>query len=429
MRGVVAKLQDQFPAASFKVLNFGEGENHSHLARVLFEYDITVIKLPQNNGGCPIPRVEIIRDFLRSADEWLSSDAKTNMLLMHCERGAWPVLAFMLASLLLYRKKQDGSRNTQHDLQQLRYMQYVSMQNASSDWPALNKLLVIKSVRLSSVPHLDVQWGCQIIGQEPFIFADQTLKVLSSTPYKQVEGEKVQFNVFCYVRDDVVLEFMSLDADLEHGESMFRAMFNTAFISDSVLKLMFEDMDVSWDHKDQYPKEFMAEIDFFQVNADTLLEWADLSGDEVEKENRSKKSIGKIEPKELPAEERAVHFMTLNYDASTSPEENEVLELPIQSNIEPTSTLPQVPTSPSESLADSALEGTFESFELATKSPYTSPSVELDQQSGTAVEGNGLSFSLSDVTVSDILIGFCTTTSSSPIKRGIIIEQYKKSAL
>ncbi|KAK3437253.1 hypothetical protein EUGRSUZ_C01936 [Eucalyptus grandis] len=174
------------------------------MARVLSEYGITVIKHYQNYGGCPIPRVEIIRNFLRSADEWLSSDAKTNVLLMHCERGAWPVLAFMLASLLLYRKKQDGEQKTlnmiynkaPHELlqltstlnplpSQLRYLQYVSMQNAGSDWPAPNKLLVIKSVRLSSIPHLDVQWGCQIIGPEPFIFADQTPKVLSSTPYEQ----------------------------------------------------------------------------------------------------------------------------------------------------------------------------------------------------------------------------------------------------
>ncbi|XP_056174647.1 disease resistance protein L6-like [Syzygium oleosum] len=58
------------------------------------------------------------------------------------------------------------------------------------------------------------------------------------------------------------------------------------------------------------------------------------------------------------------------------------------------------PMSPllSKSPIHSALEGSFGSFELATKSPYTSPSIELDQQYGTNVEGNGQSYSLSDLT-------------------------------
>lgn len=163
MRDIVAKLQHQFSAASFMVLNFGERDNQSPMAEVLSEYDITVMELPQNYGGCPIPRVEIIHNFLRSADEWLSSDTQQNVLLMYCERGAWPVLAFMLASLLLYRKKQDGEQKTldmiykkaPHELlqltltlnplpSQLRYLHYVSTQNAGLDWPPQDKVLVIK---------------------------------------------------------------------------------------------------------------------------------------------------------------------------------------------------------------------------------------------------------------------------------------------
>ncbi|KAL3745605.1 hypothetical protein ACJRO7_014687 [Eucalyptus globulus] len=50
----------------------------------------------------------------------------------------------------------------------------------------------------------------------------------------------------------------------------------------------------------------------------------------------------------------------------------------------------------SESLVQSALKGSFGSFELATKSPCTS--LELDQQYDTIVEENGRSFSLSDLT-------------------------------
>ncbi|KAK3437266.1 hypothetical protein EUGRSUZ_C01912 [Eucalyptus grandis] len=97
---------------------------------------------------------------------------------------------------------------------------------------------------------------------------------------------------------------MSLDANLEHGKSMFRAMFNTAFVSDNVLKLEFDGMDVPWDRKDQYPKEFMAEIVFSQVDAATSLVMVDLSSEE--KENRKEKSMRKIEPEKLPAEGKAV---------------------------------------------------------------------------------------------------------------------------
>jgi hypothetical protein len=45
----------------------------------------------------------MIHHFLRSGESWLSLEQQ-NVLIMHCERGGWPVLAFMLAGLLLYRK-------------------------------------------------------------------------------------------------------------------------------------------------------------------------------------------------------------------------------------------------------------------------------------------------------------------------------------
>ncbi|KAI6681239.1 hypothetical protein NL676_035120 [Syzygium grande] len=389
------------------VLSFGEQDNQSQMAEVLSEYDITVMELPQNYGGCPIPRMEIIYNFLRSADEWMSSDRQQNVLLMHCERAAWPVLAFMLASLLLYRKKQDGEQKTldmiykkaPHELlqltstlnplpSQLRYLHYVSTQNAGLDWPPPDKVLVIKSVVLSSIPNLDAEGGCRpivkILGQDPFMVADQTAKVLFSTPirsehvrhYKQADDETVKLDIHCNVQGDVVLECISLNTDLEHGASMFRAMFNTAFISDNVLKLELDSMDVLWDCQDQYPKEFMAEIVFSQVDAATSLL-------EEEKENRIEKSMRKIEPEELPAEGQ--------YDANTGREENEVPELSGPSNTESTSTLPPMPPALSETSVQSALEGSVGSLELAEKAPYISP------RYGTAVEGNGRSFSCFDL--------------------------------
>ncbi|XP_048134075.1 uncharacterized protein LOC115727736 [Rhodamnia argentea] len=396
MRDIVAKLQDEFPAASSMVLNFGEQENQSQMAKVLSEYDITVMELPQNYGGCPIPRVEIIHYFLRSADEWKKQDGEQKTLDMIYKKAPHELL--LLTSTLNPLPSQ------------LRYLHYVSTWKAGSDWPPPAKALVIKSVKLSSVPQLDAEGGwrpiVKIIGRDTSMVADQTAKVLYSTPrrngymrhYKQEDGNTVTLDVHCNVQGDIVLEYMSLDADLQHGESMFRAMFNTAFISDSVLKLELEGMDVLWDHQDQYPKEFMAEIVFSQVNAATSLAMVDFASDEEEKQNRIQKSMKKIPPEALPPKGRAVHSITLSYDANTSADGNEVPELPVQSNIKSTPTLPPMPPSLSESLVHSALEGIFGSNESATKSLYTSPSFELDQKYGTTLEGNGQSFSPSDLT-------------------------------
>ncbi|KAF8034775.1 hypothetical protein BT93_C0940 [Corymbia citriodora subsp. variegata] len=311
------------------VLNFGEQDNQSQMAKVLSECDINVMELPQNYGGCPIPTVEVIHKFLRSADEWLSSDTQQNVLLMHCERGAWPVLAFMLASLLLYRKTQDGEQKTldmiykkaPHELlqltstlnplpSQLRYLHYVCTQNAGLDWPPQDKMLVINSIVLRFIPNLDAEGGCRpivkILGRDPFMVADQTAKILFSTPrrsehvrhYKQADGETDKLDIHCNVQGDVVLECMSLDANLEHGESMFRAMFHTAFVSDNVLKLEF-DVDVA-----------------------TSLVMVDLSSEE--EENQKEKSMRKIEPEELPAKGQAV--TSIGDSASSSAINNVTLE-------------------------------------------------------------------------------------------------------
>ncbi|KAF8013316.1 hypothetical protein BT93_I1227 [Corymbia citriodora subsp. variegata] len=305
MRGIVAKLQDQFSAASFMVLNLGEQDNQSQMTEVLSEYDITVMELPQNYGGCPILRLENIHNFLRSADEWKKQDGEQKTLDMIYKKAPYELL--QLTSTLNPLPSQ------------LRYLHYVSTQNAGLDWPPQDKALVINSVVLRSIPIMDAEGGCRpivkILGQDPFMVADQTAKVLFSTPrrsghvrhYKQADGETDKLDIHCNVQGDVVLECMSLDANLEHGELMFRAMFNTVFVSDNVLKLEFDGMDVPWDRKDQYPKEFMAEIVFSQVDVATSLVMVDLSSEK--KENLKEKSMRKIEPKELSAEGQEVTYV------------------------------------------------------------------------------------------------------------------------
>lgn len=41
---------------------------------------------------------------------------------------------------------------------------------------------------------------------------------------------------------------------------MFKAMFNTGFVRSNYLTLSRDEVDVQWDSKDQFPKDFKAEV-------------------------------------------------------------------------------------------------------------------------------------------------------------------------
>ena len=64
------------------------------------------------------------------------------------------------------------------------------------------------------------------------------------------------------VQGDVVLECVHLEDDLVREELMFRVMFHTAFIRSNVLMLTRDEVDVLWDAKDQFPRDFRAEVGF-----------------------------------------------------------------------------------------------------------------------------------------------------------------------
>jgi hypothetical protein len=202
--GIVGQLRGHFPDASFMVFNFREGENQSQIANILSEYDMTVMDYPRHYEGCPLLTMEMIHHFLRSSESWLSL-GQQNLLLMHCERGGWPVLAFMLAALLVYRKQYTGEQKTLDMIykqaprellqlmsplnpmpSQLRYLQYVSRRNVGSEWPPLDRALTLDCVILRFIPNMDGAGGCRPIfrlyGQDPFMAADRTTKVLFSTP-------------------------------------------------------------------------------------------------------------------------------------------------------------------------------------------------------------------------------------------------------
>ncbi|KAB2027843.1 hypothetical protein ES319_D05G060700v1 [Gossypium barbadense] len=266
IENIVCKLRDHFTDASFMVFNFREGEYQSQIASILSEYDMTVMDYPRQYEGCPLLTTELIHHFLKSSENWFSL-GQQNIILMHSERGGLPVLAFMLTALLLYRKQYSGEQKTLEMIykqaprellhltsplnplpSQLRYLQYVSRRNVGSEWLPSDK--------------------------DPFMAADRTPKVLFSTPknskfvryYKQADCELVKINIRCHVVGDVVLECISLDSNLERELMVFRIMFNTAFIRSNILMLNRDEIDILWNTKDQFPKDFSAEVIFSDID-------------------------------------------------------------------------------------------------------------------------------------------------------------------
>ncbi|WJX96816.1 hypothetical protein P8452_77970 [Trifolium repens] len=294
--GIVGQLRENVPDASLMVFNFREEETKSLMANVMSEYDITIMDYPKHYEGCPVLKMELIHHFLRSSESWLSL-GQHNVLLMHCERGAWPILAFMLAALLIYRKVYTGEhrtldmvyRQSPHELlhlltplnplpSQLRYLQYISRRNVAIDWPPLDRALMLDCIILRFFPNFDGKGGChplfRIYGQDPFS-ADKSPKMLYSMPkkskniraYKQGECELIKIDINCHIQGDVVIEGINLNDDMEHEMMMFRVMFNTAFVRSNILMLNRDEIDVLWDAKDHFPKDFRAEILFSEMDA------------------------------------------------------------------------------------------------------------------------------------------------------------------
>ncbi|GKA64172.1 formin-like protein 13 isoform X1 [Tanacetum coccineum] len=288
---IVSQLRDHYSDASILVFNFREGDATSQLASALSKYDMTIVEYPRHYEGCPLLSMEVIHHFLRSCESWLSLGMQ-NVLLMHCERGGWPVLAFMLAALLIYRKYYSGESKTLDMVykqapsellhlfssvnplpSQLRYLQYVSRRNVATEWPPLERALSLDCVIMRMTPDVDGNGGCcpifRIYGQDPYMPGDKTTKLLFSTPkrIKNAECELVIIDVDCHIQGDIVLECINLHDDWEHENIIFRAMFNTSFIRSNILILNRDEIDILWDAKDQFPKDFKAEFLFSEMDA------------------------------------------------------------------------------------------------------------------------------------------------------------------
>ncbi|WVZ93485.1 hypothetical protein U9M48_039460, partial [Paspalum notatum var. saurae] len=292
---IIAHLRSHFADASFMVFNFRDGEKQSLLANILSSYDMVVMDYPRQYEGCPLLTIEMIHHYLRSGESWLSL-GQQNVLIMHCEHGGWAVLAFMLAGLLLYRKQFIGEQRTLEMIyrqaprelvqllsplnpmpSQIRYLHYISRRNVSSEWPPQDRALTLDCVILRNIPGFNKEGGCRpifrIYGQDPLLATSNTPKVLFATPkrskyvrlYKKADCELIKIDIHCHIQGDVVLECISLDVDQEREEMMFRVMFNTAFIRSNILMLNRDEIDILWDAKDRFPKEFRAELDPMEV--------------------------------------------------------------------------------------------------------------------------------------------------------------------
>lgn len=304
---IMSQLREQFPGASFMVFNFRDGESRSLMESALSEYDMTIMDYPRHYEGCPLLTMETVHHFLKSSENWLLLNQQ-NILLSHCERGGWPVLAFMLASLLLYRKQFSGELKTLEMMykqaprellqlmsplnplpSQLRFLQYVSCRSSvGSQWPPLDRALTLDCINLKLIPDFDGEGGCRpifrIYGQDPFMASDRTSKVLFSMPkrskavkhYKQADCELVKIDINCHILGDVVLECITLDSDHEREEMMFRVVFNTAFLRSNTLLLNRDDIDVLWNTTDRFPKDFRAEVIFSEMGAGNNLVSVDM---------------------------------------------------------------------------------------------------------------------------------------------------------
>ncbi|XP_021740086.1 formin-like protein 13 isoform X3 [Chenopodium quinoa] len=307
LAGIVSQLHAQFPDAALLVFNFRKAEVETSISKIMLEYDMTIMDYPRHYEGCPILSMELIHHFLRSTESWLALGPQ-NVLLLHCERGGWPVLAFMLAALLIYRKQYTGEQRTLDMVykqaprellpllsplnpipSQLRYLQYISRRNVALQWPPLDRALTLDCIIFRLIPDFNGEGGCRpsfrIYGQDPLGGEDRNPKLLFSTQeqckatrtYKQAESEIVKIDLNCNIQGDVVLECTSLYKDLEHEDMMFRIMFNTAFIRSNILMLNRDEIDTPWDTKDQFPKDFSAEVLFSDMDASASIVAANLS--------------------------------------------------------------------------------------------------------------------------------------------------------
>ncbi|GAB2296015.1 Formin-like protein 14 [Dionaea muscipula] len=295
---IINELHEAFPHCSVLAFNFREGQKQSQFAELLCQYDAIVIDYPRQYEGCPVLPLSLIHHFLRVSNSWLLRRSQSNIVLLHSERGGWPLLAFVLASFLIFRKLHNGERRTLEMVHreapkgflkllsplnplpsQLRYLQYVARRNISSEWPPPEQTLSLDCLILRGVPGYDNHSGCRPIirifgrnqdskgGLSTQMLFSMSKKKKNARQYQQGDCDVIKIDIRCLVQGDVVLECVHLDLDPEREVMMFRVMFNTAFIRSNILILNCENLDILWDSKDRFPRGFRTEVLFGEVQS------------------------------------------------------------------------------------------------------------------------------------------------------------------
>ncbi|GKV10558.1 hypothetical protein SLEP1_g21902 [Rubroshorea leprosula] len=288
---IVSELHEGFSESSFLASNFREGDKPSQFVAILCQYDVTVLDYPRQYEGCSLLPFSLIQHFLRVCESWLSRGNHQNIILLHWERRGWQLLAFLLASFLIFRKSHTGERKTLKVVNreapkgflqllsplnplpsQLRYLQYVARRNIAPEWPPPEQALSLDCVIIQAVPSFNVQNGCRPIirifgrnlhtkdGQSTQMLFSMSKKGKTIRHYCQADCDVVKIDIQCLVQGDVVLECVHLDLDPEREVMIFRVIFNTAFIRSNILMLQSENLNVLWDSKEWYPIGFRAEI-------------------------------------------------------------------------------------------------------------------------------------------------------------------------
>ncbi|VFQ70548.1 unnamed protein product [Cuscuta campestris] len=296
LHSVITDLHEEFLESSFLAFNFREGGEKSQFADILCKYDVTVMDYPKQYEGCPLLPLSLLNNFLRVCESWLSLSNHQNVILFHCDRGGWPVLALVLASFMIFKKLHSGERKTLEMVyreapkgllqllsplnpfpSQLRYLQYLSRRNISPEWPPPERALSLDCIILRAIPKFDRQKGCRpmirIFGRNLLSKDGLSTQMLYSMSkkgkglkhYRQKDSDVIKIDIQCLVQGDVVLECVHLETEPEREVMMFRVMFNTAFIRSNILMLSIDNLDILWDSKGRYPKGFRAEVLFGDV--------------------------------------------------------------------------------------------------------------------------------------------------------------------
>lgn len=178
-RKVISQLREHHPEASFMVCNFEEEDGgKSMISDIIAEYDMKVLRCSEHRRGCHLPRLELTHEFLRSSETWLSKSDNKNVLLMYCDKTKWPVLAFMLAGLLFFKKHYKSLSTALEAVysqapNQLRrvfplnsepsHLRYLGYLTKNGNRGAQSPLLNLSSIILKSIPDCTGNGSCRAL--------------------------------------------------------------------------------------------------------------------------------------------------------------------------------------------------------------------------------------------------------------------------